>query len=201
LCAAAAEQLANGVNPPLTASASRSHDLVVAAWSRGPPGWEGTHYQQRVVIRGGAGCSLYPGVDPGCLSRDDHLGGRAPSHIALNTSIEATKKIWGRQGRLETAEAGPENRGFAAGARLEARKSRKNARQFRGCRQFTGRPIPCGRNPSGSLPTPPQLCRVRGRLARTQRDGRPSSNRSPMGGLFGTPKTVIPKLRRAGRDR
>ena len=94
------EQLANGVNPAFNRERfEEAHDLVVAAWTReGPFRWEGTHYQHRVVNPWAVPLQKpYPRVwIPGVLSQETIIWAakqRYP-YIALNTSIEATKKIW-----------------------------------------------------------------------------------------------------------
>src|SRR3954470_23330215 len=115
------EQLANGVNPAFNRERFiEAHDLVQKTWTTpGPFRWEGTHYQHRVVNPWAVPLQKpYPRVwIPGVLSRETIIWAakqRYP-YVALNTSIEATKKIWELydQVALETGyEAGPENRGY-----------------------------------------------------------------------------------------
>src|SRR4026208_2562442 len=114
------EQLATGVNPAYHREGCQgAHDGIVAAGTReGPCRWEGTHYQHRVVNPWAVPLQKpYPRVwIPGVISRETIIWAakqRYP-YVALNTSIEATKKIWELydQVALETGyEAGPENRG------------------------------------------------------------------------------------------
>src|SRR5207237_3752085 len=105
------EQLANGVNPAFNRERfEEAHDLVVAAWSReGPFRWEGTHYQQRVVNPWAVPLQKpYPRVwIPGVLSQETIICAATQRYpyIALNTSTEATKKIWQIKEQTE-AEAG-----------------------------------------------------------------------------------------------
>ena len=93
------ESLAAGVNPAYNRERfQEAHDLIVAAWTRqGPFRWEGTHYQHRVVNPWAVPLQKpYPRIwVPGVLSQETIIWAaqqRYP-YIALNTSIEATKKI------------------------------------------------------------------------------------------------------------
>src|SRR3979490_987976 len=182
------EQLANGVNPAYNRERfEEAHDLVVAAWSReGPFRWEGTHYQHRVVNPWAVPLQKpYPRVwIPGVLSQETIIWAakqRYP-YIALNTSIEATKKIWEVYDKvaLETGyEAGPENRGHRPQAHASPRRGRAD--------------------PAGCFS--PQLRRnfVEFAVGRAENPrGRPTFEQQVADGrvFFGTPKTVIPKLRR-----
>ena len=94
------EQLATGVNPAFNRERfEEAHDLVVQAWTRpGPFRFEGTHYQHRVVNPWAVPLQKpYPRVwIPGVISKETIVWAaqqRYP-YIALNTSIEQTKKIW-----------------------------------------------------------------------------------------------------------
>jgi len=184
--------------------------LVVAAWTRqGPFRWEGTHYQHRVVNPWAVPLQKpYPRVwIPGVLSQETIIWAakqRYP-YIALNTSIEATKKIWEVYDKvaLETGyEAGPENRGYLQQVHVSdsEEKAEKNARQFLWMQgEFTGLAHPVWANPSGYFS--PQLRRnfVEFAVGRAENPrGRPTFEQQVADGrvFFGTPKTVIPKLRR-----
>src|SRR5260221_4011985 len=205
------EQLAAGVNPAFNRERfQEAHDLIVAAWTReGPFRWEGTHYQHRVVNPWAVPLQKpYPRVwIPGVLSQETIIWAaqqRYP-YIALNTSIEATKKIWELYDRtaLEVGyEAGPENRGYLQQIHVSdsEEKAERNARQFLWMQgEFTGLAHPVSSSPSGYFS--PELRRqfvefAVGRAASPR--GRPTFEPQVKDGrgFFGTPKTVIPKLRR-----
>ena len=94
------EQLATGVNPAFNRERfEEAHELVIKAWTRpGPFRFEGTHYQHRVVNPWAVPLQKpYPRVwIPGVISKETIMWAaqqRYP-YIALNTSIEQTKKIW-----------------------------------------------------------------------------------------------------------
>src|ERR1700720_1061283 len=155
------ESLAAGVNPAYNRERfQEAHDLIVAAWTRqGPFRWEGTHYQHRVVNPWAVPLQKpYPRIwVPGVLSQETIIWAaqqRYP-YIALNTSIEATKKIWELYDKvaLETGyEAGPENRGYLQQVHVSdsEEKAEKNARQFLWMQgEFTGLAHPVWANPSG----------------------------------------------------
>ena len=155
------ESLAAGVNPAYNRERfQEAHDLIVAAWTRqGPFRWEGTHYQHRVVNPWAVPLQKpYPRIwVPGVLSQETIIWAaqqRYP-YIALNTSIEATKKIWELYDKvaLETGyEAGPENRGYLQQVHVSdsEEKAEKNARQFLWMQgEFTGLAHPVWSNPSG----------------------------------------------------
>ena len=205
------EQLAAGVNPAFNRERfEEAHALIVKAWTQpGPFRWEGTHYQHRVVNPWAVPLQKpYPRVwIPGVLSQETIIWAakqRYP-YIALNTSIEATKKIWELYDKvaLETGyEAGPENRGYLQQVHVSdsEEKAEKNARQFLWMQgEFTGLAHPVWANPSGYFS--PQLRRnfVEFAVGRAENPrGRPTFEQQVADGrvFFGTPKTVIPKLRR-----
>ena len=94
------EQLATGVNPAFNRERfEEAHELIVKAWTQpGPFRFEGTHYQHRVVNPWAVPLQKpYPRVwIPGVISKETIIWAaqqRYP-YIALNTSIEQTKKIW-----------------------------------------------------------------------------------------------------------
>src|SRR6266403_1351585 len=204
------ESLAAGVNPAYNRERfQEAHDLIVAAWTRqGPFRWEGTHYQHRVVNPWAVPLQKpYPRIwVPGVLSQETIIWAaqqRYP-YIALNTSIEATKKIWELYDKvaIETGyEAGPEYRGYLQRCHVAEteEKALENARQFMWMQgEFTGLAHPVWSTPSGYFS--PSI--------RTQFVEYAVGRRSnPRGAAFedqinsqmivaGTPKTVIPKLRR-----
>ncbi len=155
------EQLATGVNPAFNRERfEEAHDLVVKAWTQpGPFRWEGTHYQQRVVNPWAVPMQKpYPRVwVPGVISRETVIWAarhRYP-YIALNTTIEQTKRIW--QLYDETAaevgfEGGPAYHGYLKQVHVAEteEKAIENARQFLWMQgEFTGLAHPVWSTPSG----------------------------------------------------
>src|SRR5579863_2155821 len=205
------EQLANGVNPAFNRERfEEAHDLVVAAWTRqGPFRWEGTHYQHRVVNPWAVPLQKpYPRVwIPGVLSQETIVWAarqRYP-YIALNTAIDHTKEIFGLYQKTanETGyEAGPENRGYLQQVHVSdsEEKAEKNARQFLWMQgEFTGLAHPVWANPSGYFSPTLRRNFVEFAVGRAENPrGRPTFEQQVADGriFFGTPKTVIPKLRR-----
>jgi alkanesulfonate monooxygenase SsuD/methylene tetrahydromethanopterin reductase-like flavin-dependent oxidoreductase (luciferase family) len=205
------EQLATGVNPAYNRERfEEAHDLVVKAWTTpGPFRWEGTHYQNRVVNPWAVPLQKpYPRVwIPGVLSRETIIWAakqRYP-YIALNTSIEATKKIWELYDAVarETGyEAGPENRGYLQQVHVSdnEEKAEKNARQFLWMQgEFTGLAHPVWSSPSGYFSPEHRRQFVEFAVGRAESPrGRPTFESQVRDGrvIYGTPKTVIPKLRR-----
>ncbi len=170
------EQLATGVNPAFNRERfEEAHDLIVRAWTQdGPFRWEGTHYQHRVVNPWAVPLQKpHPRIwIPGVLSKETIIWAarqRYP-YIALNTAIEATKKIWELYDTV-AAEAGytsgPENRGYLQRIHVAdtEEKALANARQFMWMQgEFTGLAHPVWSSPSGYFsPSLPQGLRgVRG---------------------------------------
>src|SRR5712664_3063575 len=205
------EQLANGVNPAFNRERfEEAHDLVVAAWTwQGPFRWEGTHYQHRVGNPWAVPLQKpYPRVwIPGVLSKETIIWAakqRYP-YIALNTSIEATKNIWKiyDQVAAETGyTAGPENRGYLQQVHVSdsEEKAEKNARQFLWMQgEFTGLSHPVWSAPAGYFSPEHRRQFVEFAVGRAESPrGRPTFDQQVADGrvFFGTPKTVIPKLRR-----
>src|SRR6266576_3613226 len=204
------EQLAAGVNPAFNRERfQEAHDLIVAAWTReGPSRWEGTHYQQRVVNPWAVPLQTpHPRVwIPGVLSKETIIWAarqRYP-YIALNTAIDATKKIWELYDSV-AAEAdytgGPENRGYLQRCHVAEteEKALANARQVMWMQgEFTGLVHPVWSSPSGYFSPSYSKAFVEYAVGRRS---------NPRGAAFedqirnqqivaGTPKTVIPKLRR-----
>jgi len=205
------EQLATGVNPAYNRERfEEAHDLIVKAWTQpGPFRFEGTHYQHRVVNPWAVPLQKpYPRVwIPGVVSRETIIWAakqRYP-YIALNTSIEATKKIWEtyEQAAQEAGySSGPENRGYLQRVHVAEteEKAVANARQFMWMQgEFTGLAHPVWSSPSGYF-SPSQRRNfvefATGRAVSPR--GRPDFQQQldDMQIIAGTPKTVIPKLRR-----
>ncbi len=155
------EQLASGVNPAFNRERfEEAHDLIVKAWSQpGPFRWEGTHYQHRVVNPWAVPMQKpFPRIwVPGVLSKETIIwtAKKRYPYICLNTSVEATKKIW------ETYDAaaaevgytpGPENRGYLIRVHVSdtEEKAVQNARKFLWMQgEFTGLAHPVWSSPSG----------------------------------------------------
>ena len=206
------EQLATGVNPAYQPRALRGG----ARSGRQPPGRARARSAGRARItstasstRGRCRCRspIRASGSRACCRSETIIWAakqRYP-YIALNTSIEATKKIWELydQVALETGyEAGPENRGYLQQVHVSdsEEKAEKNARQFLWMQgEFTGLAHPVWSNPSGYFS--PELRRnfVEFAVGRAENPrGRPTFEQQVADGrvFFGTPKTVIPKLRR-----
>src|SRR5215510_3168785 len=204
------EQLATGVNPAFNRERfQEAHDLIVKTWTqRGPFRWEGDHYHHRVVNPWALPLQTpHPRIwIPGVLSKETVIWAaqhRYP-YIALSTSIPATKKIW----QLYDATAaetgytsGPENRGYLQRIHVAEsdEKALANARQFMWMQgEFTGLAHPVWSSPSGYFSPSYRTAFVEYAVGRRS---------NPRGAAFedqirnqqiiaGTPKTVIPKLRR-----
>ena len=114
------------------------------------------------IVRGGGQEQLAAGVNPriwvpGVISRETIVWAaqqRYP-YVALNTSIEDTKKIWKVYDDVAAEcgyEAGPENRGYLIQVHVSdnEEKAIENARQFRWMQgEFTGLAHPVWSTPSG----------------------------------------------------
>jgi alkanesulfonate monooxygenase SsuD/methylene tetrahydromethanopterin reductase-like flavin-dependent oxidoreductase (luciferase family) len=204
------EQLAAGVNPAFNRERfEEAHDLVVKAWTQtGPFRFEGTHYQHRVVNPWAVPLQKpHPRVwIPGVLSKETIVwcAQKGYPYIALSTAIDATKKIWelydqvaGEQGH----QGGPEFRGYLQRCHVAEteEKALANAKQFMWMQgEFTGLAHPVWSTPSGYFSPSYRKAFVEFAVGRRS---------NPRGSAFdeqianqqiiaGTPKTVIPKLRR-----
>ena len=187
-----------------------AHDLVIKTWTTpGPFRWEGTHYQHRVVNPWAVPLQKpHPRIwIPGVLSRETIVWSakqRYP-YIALNTSIEATKRIWATYDAA-AAEVGytpgPENRGYLQRVHVAEteEKAIENARQFMWMQgEFTGLAHPVWSSPSGYFSPEQRRGFVEFAVGRaTSPRGRPTFEQqlADMQIIAGTPKTVIAKLRR-----
>ena len=205
------EQLANGVNPAFNRERfEEAHDLVVAAWSRtGPFRFEGTHFQNRVVNPWAVPLQKpYPRVwIPGVLSQETIIWAakqRYP-YIALNTSIEQTKKIWELYDQVALQSGyvgGPENRGYLIQVHVSdnEEKAIENAKQFRWMQgEFTGLAHPVCSTPSGYGSPTARRAFVEFASGRAKNPRGETSFEQQMADLriiAGTPKTVIAKLKR-----
>src|SRR3989441_2066783 len=204
------EQLAAGVNPAFNRERfEEAHELIVKAWTQpGPFRWEGTHYAHRVVNPWAVPLQKpHPRVwIPGVLSKETIIWAAKVGYpyIALSTEIEATKKIWELYGSVaqETGhQGGPEFRGYLQRCHVAEteEKAMANARQFMWMQgEFTGLAHPVWSTPSGYFSPSYRAAFVEYAVGRRS---------NPRGSAFedqiknqmivaGTPKTVIPKLRR-----
>ncbi len=204
------EQLAAGVNPAYNRERfEEAHDLVVKAWTEtGPFRWEGKHYQHRVVNPWAMPLQKpYPRVwIPGVISRETIIWAaqkRYP-YIALNTSIEQTKKIWEvYDGAAEEVgyTPGPENHGYLLQCHISdtEEKAVENARQFRWMQgEFTGLAHPVWSTPSGYSSPANRRAFVEfsaGRRVNPRGQTSFEDQLKDMRIVAGTPDTVIPKLR------
>ena len=204
------EQLATGVNPAFNRERfEEAHDLIVKTWSQpGPFRWEGTHYQHRVVNPWVLPLQKpHPRIwIPGVLSTETVIWSaqhRYP-YICLNTSVEATKKIWATYDAA-AAEVGytpgPENRGYLIRVHVSdtEEKAVANAKKFLWMQgEFTGLAHPVWSSPSGYFSPSNRRGFVEfatGRAASPR--GAPSfeEQRENMMIICGTPDTVVAKLK------
>ena len=205
------EQLANGVNPAFNRERfEEAHDLIVKTWTTpGPFRWEGTHYQHRVVNPWAVPLQKpYPRVwIPGVISKETIVWAaqqRYP-YIALNTSIEQTKKIWELYDQTALGcgyVGGPENRGYLIQVHISdnEEKAIENARQFRWMQgEFTGLAHPVWSTPSGYGSPTNRRAFVEFAAGRAINPRGNTSFEQQMADLriiAGTPKTVVAKLKR-----
>jgi len=205
------EQLATGVNPAYNRERfEEAHELVVRAWTQpGPFRFEGTHYQHRVVNPWAVPLQKpYPRVwVPGVISKETIVWAakqRYP-YIALNTSIEQTKGIWKLYDQVAAEigyEAGPPNRGYLIQVHISdnEEKAIENARQFRWMQgEFTGLAHPVWSTPSGYGSPSNRRAFVEFSAGRAHNPRGETSFEQQMADMriiAGTPKTVVPKLRK-----
>ena len=204
------EQLAAGVNPAYNRERfEEAHELIVRAWTQtGPFRFEGTHYQHRVVNPWAVPLQKpHPRIwIPGVLSKETIIWSarqRYP-YIALSTAIDATKKIWELYDSVAAEAgytAGPENRGYLQRCHVAdtEEKAMANARQFMWMQgEFTGLAHPVWSTPSGYFSPSYRKAFVEfavGRGANPRAATFEDQIRNQQI-IAGTPKTVIPKLRR-----
>jgi len=204
------EQLATGVNPAFNRERfEEAHDLVVRAWTEpGPFRWEGTHYQHRVVNPWAVPLQKpHPRIwIPGVLSKETIIWAarqRYP-YIALSTAIDATKKIWELYDSV-AAEAGytggPPNRGYLQRCHVAEteEKALANARQFMWMQgEFTGLAHPVWSSPSGYFSPANRRAFVEFAVGRRSnpRAAAFEDQLREQQIIAGTPKTVLPKIRR-----
>jgi alkanesulfonate monooxygenase SsuD/methylene tetrahydromethanopterin reductase-like flavin-dependent oxidoreductase (luciferase family) len=205
------EQLATGVNPAFNRERfEEAHDLIVKAWTLpGPFRFEGTHYQHRVVNPWALPLQKpYPRVwIPGVISKETIIWAaqqRYP-YIALNTSIADTKRIWQLYDKVAEEAgytAGPENRGYLIQVHVSdnEEKAIANAKEFRWMQgEFTGLAHPVWSTPSGYGSPTNRRAFVEFSAGRRPNPRGITSFEQQMADLriiAGTPKTVVPKLRK-----
>jgi len=207
---AGVEQLATSVNPTYNRERfEEAHDLIIRTWTeRGPFRWEGAHYQNRVVNPWALPLQQpHPRIwIPGVVSTETVLWSarhRYP-YIALNTTVEATKKIWETydNAAADTGyNSGPEQHGYLLRCHVAEtdEKALENARNFMWMQgEFIGVGHPVWANPTGYYS--PSMRKtfvqiVAGRMPPYV----PNSYETQLENLeiiAGSPKTVIAKLRK-----
>jgi alkanesulfonate monooxygenase SsuD/methylene tetrahydromethanopterin reductase-like flavin-dependent oxidoreductase (luciferase family) len=205
------EQLATGVNPAFNRERfEEAHELIVRAWTQpGPFRFEGTHYQHRVVNPWALPLQKpYPRVwIPGVISKETIIWAarqRYP-YIALNTSIADTKRIWQLYDKVAAESgytAGPENRGYLIQVHVSdnEEKAIENAKQFRWMQgEFTGLAHPVWSTPAGYGSPSNRRAFAEFSAGRRPNPRGITSFEQQMADLriiAGTPKTVVPKLKR-----
>src|ERR1700736_6403557 len=205
------EQLATGVKPAFNRERfEEAHELIVKAWTvPGPSRWEGTHYQHRVVNPWAVPLQKpHPRVwIPGVISKETIVWAaqhRYP-YIALNTSIEQTKKIWELYDSVALQSGyvgGPENRGYLIQVHVSdnEEKAIENARQFRWMQgEFTGLAHPVGTTPAGYGSPSNRRAFVEfaaGRAINPRGNTTFEQQMADLRIIAGTPKTVVAKLKR-----
>src|ERR1700761_7129232 len=204
------EQLATGVNPAFNRERfEEAHELVVKAWTQpGPFRFEGTHYQHRVVNPWAVPLQKpYPRVwIPGVISKETIVWAaqqRYP-YIALNTSIEQTKKIWELYDQVALQQGyvgGPENRGYLIQVHISdsEEKAVENAKQFRWMQgEFTGLAHPVWSTPSGYGSPTNRRAFVEfaaGRAINPRGNTSFEQQVEDLRIIYGTPDTVVKKLK------
>jgi alkanesulfonate monooxygenase SsuD/methylene tetrahydromethanopterin reductase-like flavin-dependent oxidoreductase (luciferase family) len=201
---AGVEQLANNVNPAYNRERfEEAHDLLVKTMTTpGPFRWEGVHYQFRVVNPWAVPLQKpHPRIwVPGVVSMETVVWAaehRYP-YIALNTTIDATKKIWevyDAAARRVGYEAGPEQRGYLIRCHVSDSEERahRNGRQFMWMQgEFTGRGRSIWSSPTGyGSPTT-----RRQRVAAPMRVWPPYEKQlEDLTIIAGTPDQVVEKLK------
>ena len=206
------EQLAAGVNPAYNRERFvEAHDLIIKTWTEpGPFRWEGKHYQQRVVNPWALPLQKpHPRIwVPGVASKEttEWAAQHRYPYICLNTTLEATKKIWNvydEAAREVGYEPGPENRGYLLRVHVQdtREKALENASEFNWMMgEFTGLAHPVWSSPAGySSPKNRQaLVEIaNGRRPSPRGGAAPPLNEQleSMQIIAGTPDEVIKKLR------
>jgi alkanesulfonate monooxygenase SsuD/methylene tetrahydromethanopterin reductase-like flavin-dependent oxidoreductase (luciferase family) len=205
------ESLATNTNPAYNRERfEEAHDLIIKTWTvPGPFRWEGNHYQFRVVNPWALPLQKpHPRVwIPGVASRETIVWAaehRYP-YLALNTSIEDSKKIWELYDEAAARagyHAGPENRGYLIRCHVAetAEKALRNAREFMWMQgEFTGLLDPIWSAPSGYLGPWARkgLAESRAGLRRKRGGGGPAFEKQleMMLIIAGTPEQVVSRLR------
>ena len=204
------ESLATNTNPAFNRERfEEAHDLIIKAWTvPGPFRWEGNHYQFRVVNPWALPLQKpHPRVwIPGVSSRETIVWAaehRYP-YLALNTSIEDSKKIWAIYDEAAVGAGyrpGPENRGYLIRCHVAEteEKALRNARQFMWMQgEFTGLLNPIWAAPSGYLGPWARKGLAESRAGLRHRPGGGPSFEKQLQMMLiiaGTPEQVVSKLR------
>ena len=205
------EQLAAGVNPTYNRERfAEAHDLIVKAWTQpGPWRWEGTHYQNRVVnpwalpLQRPHPRIWIPGVSSPETTR--WAAQHAYPYVCLNTTVEATKKIWAVYDEAAATVGltpGPEHRGYLIRCHVQdtQEKAEQNARQFMWMMgEFTGLAHPVWGNPAGygSPRHRRAFVQIANGMRRGRNDGAPPFEQQleTRSIIAGTPDQVVAQLR------
>jgi len=210
------EQLATNANPAFNRERfEEAHDLIVKAWTvPGPFRWEGKHYHQRVVNPWALPLQQpHPRIwIPGVISTETIVWAAKHGYpyIALNTSIEDTKKIWARYDAA-AAEVGytpgPENRGYLIRCHVgeTEEKALETARQFLWMDgEFTGRLKPVWASPSGYFSPSSRETFVQFVAGQSASPTRPrktfEQQLADLQIIAGTPDQVVASLRKIMRE-
>lgn len=204
------ESLATNTNPAFNRERfEEAHDLIIKAWTvPGPFRWEGNHYQFRVVNPWALPLQKpHPRVwIPGVSSRETIVWAaqhRYP-YLALNTSIEDSKKIWAIYDEAAAQAgygSGPENRGYLIRCHVaeSEEKALRNAREFMWMQgEFTGLLNPIWAAPSGYLGPWARKGLAESRAGLRHRPGGGPSFEKQIERMLiiaGTPEQVVSKLR------
>jgi alkanesulfonate monooxygenase SsuD/methylene tetrahydromethanopterin reductase-like flavin-dependent oxidoreductase (luciferase family) len=206
------EQLATNSNPAFNRERfQEAHDLIVKAWTQpGPFRWEGTHYHQRVVNPWALPLQQpHPRIwIPGVTSKETIIfaAERGYPYVALNTSLDDTKKIWAAYDDIALQNgytAGPEHRGYLIRCHVgeTEEKALEVARNFLWMEgEFTGRVKPVWASPSGYFSPSQRRPFVEFVAGQSASPSRPKKSfEKQVADLMivaGTPKTVIASLRK-----
>jgi alkanesulfonate monooxygenase SsuD/methylene tetrahydromethanopterin reductase-like flavin-dependent oxidoreductase (luciferase family) len=206
------EQLAAGVNPAYNRERfAEAHDLIIKTWTQpGPFRWEGKHFQHRIVNPWALPLQQpHPRVwIPGVASAETTIWAaqhRYP-YICLNTTVEATKKIWAVYDAAAEEVGytpGPENRGYLLRVHVQDDhdKAVENATEFNWMMgEFTGLAHPVWSSPAGYASPRNRRALVEianGRRPAPRGTGVPKIEEQleSMAIIAGTPDEVIEKLR------
>ena len=202
------EQFATNVNPAYNRERfEEAHELLVKSWTEpGPWRWEGNHYQFRVVNPWATPLQKpHPRIwVPGIASKEtvEFAAHYRHPYIALNTTIEDTKKIWDiyEEAAQEVGyKSGPENRGYLIRCHVAEteEKAVENGKKFMWMQgEFTGLGHPVWANPPGyGSPLTRRNRLVATGLGQRRKWASFEDQREAGTIITGTPETVVERLR------